>query len=193
MKNKAYFLIFDGFADWEAALALCEIKINTSLDVVTVGFTKNAIQSMGGLKIQPDITLGDIKIEDAAIIILPGGSMWEKFFNMHLRGHLQQLNSEGVIIAAICGATLKLARAGLLKGKKHTSNSLQFLKENVPDYDDADNYQEQLAVRDQNIITASGVGSVEFAYEIIKALSIYDEKTGQAWFNLFKHGMLPLN
>lgn|GEM_PF-2094727 len=39
MRLKAYLLIFDGLADWEPALALCEINKSGKYDVVTVGFT----------------------------------------------------------------------------------------------------------------------------------------------------------
>lgn len=191
MKNKAYFLVFDGFADWESALALSEINKNKRLNVVTVGFTRNPVVSLGGLKILPDIILGEVQAEEAGIFILPGGDMWEKFFNLDLRKLIKDLHNNGTIIAAICGATLKLARAGMLQGKKHTSNSVQFLRENAPGYHEEENYLEQLAVNDQNIITASGLGNIEFAFEILKALSIYDEPQREAWFNLFKHGIQP--
>lgn len=56
MKNIAYLLIFNGFADWEPALAICEINKQPGYKTITVGFTKEIVTSMGGLRIVPDIT-----------------------------------------------------------------------------------------------------------------------------------------
>src|SRR5689334_15804071 len=82
MEKKAYLLVFDGLADWEPALAICELNEESSFkekryDVVTVGFNNQAILSMGGLKILPEITLADLRPENAAIFIVPGGNRWE--------------------------------------------------------------------------------------------------------------------
>jgi len=191
MKNHVYFLIFNGFADWEAALALCAIREQPSFKIMTVGFSKDPITSMGGLKVIPDITLNELNIEDALIFILPGGQLWEKFSDSQFTTLLHKLDSAGVIIAAICAATLPLAQAGLLQDRLHTSNSKEFLKEFVPDYAGETFYQDKLAITGSNLITASGIGSVDFAYEIMTALSIYDESTTLAWLELFKHGLKP--
>jgi len=189
MKTKAYLLAFDGLADWEPALALCEINKKKHLDVVTVGFSRETIVTMGGLKIAPDQTIKDVNIDEACIFIAPGGDMWEQETNDEITVLLQQLHAAQAPIAAICGATLAIARAGLLKHTLHTSNSLEYLKAMVADYECEEYYVDKLAVADKNIITASGVGSVEFAYEIIKQLRLYDEQDAELWFNLFKHGV----
>jgi len=44
---------------------------------------------------------------------------------------------------------------------------------------------------DNKVITASGLGSIEFAREIIKQLEIYDEADTKIWFEMFKHGIFP--
>ena len=84
MKPKAYFLIFDGLADWEPALALCEINKSARFDVVTVGFSTASVKTMGGLKITPEVTLGDVNPAEADIFIMPGGEMWEHESNENL-------------------------------------------------------------------------------------------------------------
>lgn len=191
MKKKAYLLVFDGLADWEPALAMCEINKSKLFDVVTVGFSKEIVTSMGGLKIKPDITLDEVEPENACILILPGGDMWEDCSDKELADLLRRLHGAGVPIAAICGATLAVARAGLLHGVHHTSNTKAYLRTMVPEYQEDEFYVDKLAVSDQKIITASGVGSVEFAYEILKTLQIYGERDQQVWFDLFKHGVIP--
>jgi hypothetical protein len=84
-----------------------------------------------------------------------------------------------------------MARAGLTRDIRHTSNSKDYLKTIVADYSDEGFYVDELAVTDRNIITASGLGCVEFAREVIRQLNIYSEADTQIWFAMFKHGVYP--
>jgi putative intracellular protease/amidase len=191
MNKLVYLLVFDGLADWEPALALCAIRNSYKFEVVTVGFTKHTIKTMGGLKLIPDLTLDEIDPEQAAILILPGGDLWEKQTFENLTSLLRRLRELQVPVAAICGATLAVCRAGITRGVRHTSNSRDYLKSFVPDYQEEELYVDWLAVSDQGIITANGAGFIEFADEIIKTLEIYSEQERQVWFDLFKHGVMP--
>jgi putative intracellular protease/amidase len=191
MRPKAYFLVFDGLADWELAHALCEINKSGKFEVISVGFSKETVTTMGGLKLIPDITLDAVTPVGAGIFMLPGGDMWELTSHEKLKTLLRQLHAKNVPLAAICGATLELARAGLTHRIRHTSNSKDYLESIVTDYEDGDFYAEELAVADANIITASGLGSVEFAREVIKQLKLYSEADTRLWFEMFKHGVLP--
>lgn len=191
MALKAYVLIFDGMADWEPALALCEIKKSKKFDVVTVGFSTDDITTMGGYRISPDITLSGVKPEKAAIFIMPGGEMWEQGPHEDVTGLLHRLHAKGVIIAAICGATLEIARSGLTNGRRHTSNTKGYLKAMLPGYADDDFYVDRLAIADGNLITASGLGSVEFACEILRLLAIYNDEEIRELYDMFKHGIIP--
>ncbi len=193
-KPKAYHLVFDGLADWETGLALCEINKSGRFEVITVGFTKAPVKTMGGLTILPDIALEEVDPEQAAIFILPGGDRWEQATDAAddaLTMLLHQLHERRVVIAAICGATLAIIRARLVHNTLHTSNARPYVEAQIADYDAGARYREQLAVRDNAIITASGAGSVEFAHEIIKQLNLYSEADTQVWFDLFKHGVMP--
>jgi putative intracellular protease/amidase len=189
--STAYLLIFDGLADWEPALALCEINKSGRFDVVTAGFSSAPISTMAGLKLVPDVTIDKLDPPTASIVILPGGDMWEKESDGKLKPLLQRLHGRNVPIAAICGATLEIARAGLTHGVRHTSNGKEYLQAMVPDYKDGDWYVDQLAVADKKIITASGLGSVEFAREVIRQLNIYNEADTQIWLEMFKNGVTP--
>jgi putative intracellular protease/amidase len=191
MKTKAYFLVFDGLADWELAHALCEINKSGRFQVVSVGFTKEPVTTMGGLKLRPDITVDEVTSSEARIFMLPGGDMWELESHEELKTLLLRLHADNILIGAICGATLEIARAGLTRNIRHTSNSKEYLKSIVTEYGDDDFYVNEMAVTDENMITASGLGCVEFAREVIKQLQIYDEADTQLWFDMFKHGVLP--
>jgi len=196
MDKKAHLLVFDGFADWEPALAICELNQESSYkqlryDVVTVGFTAEPVVSMGGLKILPGITLADLRPENSVILIVPGGNRWESQPDGPITDVLHSFHKNGVPIAAICGATLAFARAGLLRGIRHTSNMQGYLQYYVPEYSEQAHYADQPAVSDGNIITASGVGQTEFAYEIAKLLGVYNDQNLAIWFDLYKHGKMP--
>jgi len=193
MKPKAYFLVFDGLADWELAHALCEINKSGKFDVVSVGFSAKPVTTMGGLKLSPDITLDKATPAGAGIFMLPGGDMWERESHEDLKTLLRRLHAEKVPIGAICGATLEVARAGLTKNILHTSNSKDYLKAVVAGYSDENFYVDELAVADQNVITASGLGCVEFAREVIKQLNLYNETDTRTWFEMFKHGVYPVS
>jgi putative intracellular protease/amidase len=195
MKQHAYMLVFDGLADWEPAYALCALSRSGKHQVRTVGFSPDPIRTMGGLKVIPDLTLSEVKPTDAAIFILPGGDRWEQIpdagSGSGLHDLLHRLHVERVPIAAICGATLELARAGLTRGVRHTSNAKEYLKAMVPEYQDDGFYVDAPAVSDHNLITASVTGSLEFTREIMKQLQLHDEAEIEAWYHLFKYGASP--
>lgn len=192
MRSKAYLLVFDGLADWEPALALCAITENEKLEVVTVGFTEAPVKTMGGVKILPHIRLEELNPAEACILILPGGKRWEtQPTEEQILELLQKLHASETPIAAICGATLAVARAGLVNDTHHTSNGKDYIKQMLPDYQAEAFYVDQPAVIDKNLITANGAGYVEFAREIITCLKLYSEEEIQDWFNLFKHGIFP--
>jgi putative intracellular protease/amidase len=192
-KKSVYVLVFDGLADWEPAHAICELRRSGKFNVVTVGFSSETVTTMGGLRVIPDLTLEQLELHDAALFILPGGDMWEQNEHGGVRTLLRRCHASHVPVAAICGATLEIARSGLTAGVRHTSNGLSYLQSMVPEYHDEALYIDELAVCDNGIITASGLGSVEFAREIFRVLHVYDEKDLSTWFDMFKHGMIPAN
>ena len=54
MATKAvYVFVVPGFADWEAAHALAELRRRGDYDVQVVGLSREPIQSMGGVIVQP--------------------------------------------------------------------------------------------------------------------------------------------
>jgi hypothetical protein len=81
----------------------------------------------------------------------------------------------------------------LLDHWSHTSNELEYLQRMVPDYAGASRYVDALAVRDDRLITASGVGAMEFAREIFEELEVFSAADRPIWYHLFKHGALPLS
>ena len=187
--KKVYVLVFDGLADWEAPLALCEVRNSGKFGVVTVGLTDGPVTTMAGFRLLPDVKLSEVSVDDAALLVLPGGERWEAGTPDGVDALLHSFRAAGVPIAAICGATFAVARAGLTRGRRHTSNDKEYLEAVVPEYQDGELYSAELVVTDGNLITASGVGSVEFARDITRYLGVYtDEQVGR-WFELYKNAV----
>jgi putative intracellular protease/amidase len=189
---KVYVLVFDGYADWEPALALAELRRSGGLDVVTLGFTGEPVRSMGGLRVLPDRRLADLRTDDARLLLLPGGDLWEADYpRPAVEDALHAVRQARVPVAGICAATVALARAGLLDDRAHTSNGRDYLRQLVPGYRGAERYVESLAARDGGVITASGAGPTEFAREILAELDVLTPEDRAVWFDIFKHGRLP--
>jgi putative intracellular protease/amidase len=126
------------------------------------------------------------------LLVVPGADRWEKEpVEPALTDLLQTLDHQGVPIAAICAATAVIARLGLIRGRRHTSNGLSYLRKQVPGYADDSAYVDAPAVRDQGLITASGLGDVEFASEIMAELGVLSAKDRRMWTTLFRSGRLP--
>ncbi|HXD19356.1 MAG TPA: type 1 glutamine amidotransferase family protein [Vicinamibacterales bacterium] len=193
MPEKAvHVLVVEGFADWEPAHALAELRRHGHYRVESVALTAVPVRSMGGLTVLPSKTVSDVDPLDVAVFILPGGDRWEKTpVEPELEQRLKQLDTENVPIAAICGATVAIARLGLLRGRRHTSNGLDYLRSHVPDYSDADNYVNAPAVRDRKLITASGLGDVEFARELFEELEVLNADERSLWAQIFRSAKLP--
>jgi putative intracellular protease/amidase len=189
-----HILVFDGFADWEPSYALAELRRSGNHEIVAVGFTTDEVRSMGGLRVRPDRALADVRAADVRLLILPGGDMWERE-DAYPRAQLEALIGEivgaGRPVAAICGATVAMARAGLLDDRRHTSNAASYLSDLVPSYRGASLYEPTLAVRDRGIITSSGLGAVDFAREIFAELGVFSESDEALWYDMFKNGKVP--
>lgn len=193
MPDKAvYLLVVDGFADWEPAHAVAELRRTGRYHVETVGLTSAPVRSMGGLTVLPSKTVAEIDPSDVAAFILPGGERWEQTpLEPELERLLEQLDRRGVPIAAICAATAAISRIGLLRGRRHTSNGIAYLRAQVPGYSEGHNYVDAPAVRDRKLITASGVADVEFARELFEELEMASAEERSAWAQMFRSARLP--
>ena len=167
----AFLYVAPGFADWEPAHALAELRRRGNFTVETVSLTLAPVESMGGIRILPSRIMDSIRPSEVSIFILPGGDFWlDSPIDHQVETILSQLDATHVPLAAICAATTAIARLGLLHGRRHTSNGREFLKKHVPTYTEGDNYVDAPAVRDRGLITASGLGDIEFAEKIFEEL-----------------------
>ncbi|WP_348260657.1 DJ-1/PfpI family protein [Telmatobacter sp. DSM 110680] len=187
-----YVFVFDGVADWESAFAIAGInnpqfqRVPGRYRVVTVGCSIHPVTTMGGMRILPDISVAEIEINRAAMLILPGGGLWTDDNCAHILDVGRRFRIRGIPVAAISEATLALARAGMLDDFHHTSNSREYLA--ATGYHGVAFYCDVPAIADEGLITASGFASVGFAREIFRELGLYAQPSLDAWYALLRFG-----
>ncbi len=188
--QNVHLFVFNGMADWEAAYAVAAINSPQfqaapgRYRVVTIAAALAPVTTMGGLRIEPDGTLDSVNPDASAMLILPGGYAWENSGNTEALALAARFIASGVPVAAICAATLALARAGLLDSLRHTSNAREYLISSG--YRGTAFYCGVPAVTDKNVITATGLAPIDFAREIFKMLNLYSATAIETWYSMFK-------
>ena len=192
MNSTVYLYVFDTMADWEIGYLTAELNSGryykkglSPSKIVTLGVEKTPVTTMGGLKILPDIELGDCSIKNTDALILPGGDTWMDKIHEPIINKAEQCIKENIVVAAICGATIGLAQNGLLDSRWHTSNDLGYLKMVCSDYKGEKYYKNEPVVIDGKLITASGVAPLEFTEHVLKALDVFSPETLDAWYKLY--------
>lgn len=193
MNHTVYLYVFDTMSDWEVGYLTAELNSGRYYKkgflpskIVTVGMDNTPITTMGGLVIQPDMKLDQLSLEGIDALILPGGNTWTETMHQPVLKIAKACLEEGKLVAAICGATMGLAQAGLLDLKSHTSNDLEYLKMVCPAYRGENHYKLESAVTDGHLITASGIAPLEFTSQVLKALGVFSSETLEAWYSLNK-------
>jgi len=180
-------VVFDGLSDWEIGHALSQLNAPMfgppRYVVRTVAASREPIVTAGGLRIVPDLSVDELRPADSALLILPGGGGWDSGGNSAAVRLASDFLAAGLPVAAICGATVGLARAGLLDTRRHTSNARAYLA--ATGYAGASLYQDEPVVQDQHLITASAMAHLEFARCILAQLQVYPPPLLEAWYGLF--------
>ncbi|WDV53364.1 glutamine amidotransferase [Streptomyces coeruleorubidus] len=182
-RKPVHLAVYDTLADWETGHATAHLA-RAGHRIRTVGPSTEPVTSIGGLRIQPDTALDEVRPEDSSLLILPGADLWDTGddlapFARKARAFL----AAGVPVAAICGATAGLAREGLLDDRSHTSAVSFYLA--ATGYAGGERYVEADAVTDGNLVTAGPTEPVAFAREIFRLLGVYEGEVLDAWYRLF--------
>ncbi|MEW2248489.1 DJ-1/PfpI family protein [Streptomyces sp. NPDC014776] len=183
-RKPVHLAVYDTLADWETGHATAHLAL-AGFPIRTVGLTREPVTSIGGLRIQPDLALDEVRPEDSSLLILPGANDWNADgdplapFARTARAFLDA----GVPVAAICGATAGLAREGLFDDRAHTSGAAPYLA--ATGYAGGEKYVETDAVTDGLLVSAGPTEPVAFAREIFRLLGAYDEHVTDAWYRLF--------
>ncbi len=186
----AHLGVYDTLTDSEVGHLLVELHTGrftgTSFDVVAVAEANQPITTMGGVRISPDMLLDDLDPTGSDVLILPGAEIWDAGGGEAFAAAAALFLNAGVPVAAICGATAGLARAGLLDGRNHTSSAREYLA--ATGYAGGDHYIDERAVVDGDLITAGPQSPVQFARATMGRLGLASERTLEAFEALFHRG-----
>ena len=193
MKNRTCALfLFDGYADWEPALAVAGLNQYSDVAIETFSISGGPVTSMGGLVMQPHKALSAVHADAIDLLLLPGGDAWEQdaTANREIEPLVAALIGSQKPVAAICGATILLARMGLLDDVPHTSNGPGYLEGHCPTYQGSPLFQLQPCVSAGGVVTANGAAMIEFAGAIYGQFRVFDEATLDGVMELYKSGGL---
>lgn len=195
MKKIIYLYILESMAEWEVGYILQAISMESMLKkqnrkfvIKTVGASKNSIKTIGGLTIIPDCLLDEMDENNMVALLLPGAESWNSKENNQILEKALSYIYKGILVGAICGATLALADLKVLDKFKHTSNSLDYLTLFSKQYSGKELYVNSLAVVDCNLITASSEGGLLWAKHIIQYLNVFPCNIIESWYNYYSTG-----
>jgi putative intracellular protease/amidase len=188
--NTAHVAVYDALADWEVGHLLVELRTGrftgTRFDVITVAESREPVTTMGGLRVLPDALIGELDPAGSDLLVLPGSDLWDEGGGEAFTAAARRFLDAGVPVAAICGATAGLARAGLLDERSHTSAAAEYLA--ATGYAGGDRYVDERAVVDGDLITAGPQSPVQFARATLGRLGLASERTLDAYEAVFHGG-----
>lgn len=191
MKNVILYAA-DTMADWEYGYLLAGLTMAEQAApgrfalIVASDSAAEHVTTMGGLRLRPDAHVSELNLDDVAALILPGADTWGSDHGAVLR-ITENLLLAGTPVAAICGATLGLARSGLLNDRPHTSNAPEFLI-GAPEYHGAAYYRPAKTVSAENVITAPATAPIDFAKAVFERLEFFPQPIVDAWYGLYTTG-----
>ena len=118
---KALVFLATGFEEIEA-LTVVDVLRRASVEVTVAGLTPNVTEGKHGVKVVPDKSIDDVKVEDFDAVVAPGGNPGYKNLRKDPRviDIVKKAFNSNKIVAAICAGPTVLSDAGILEGKACT-------------------------------------------------------------------------
>ena len=166
-------ILTPGFADWETALLNAGARDYYNIETRFATPDGEVVTSAGGMRVLPDMAVGEIDIAAVDAILVNGGTIWSTEAAPDLGETLRRARDAGKTVGGICDGVVALARAGLLDQVRHTANG----PESLPDtgYAGASFFTGSAkAVLDGKIVTAPGTAPVSFMGAVLDTLGLRD-------------------
>jgi 4-methyl-5(b-hydroxyethyl)-thiazole monophosphate biosynthesis len=105
------------------AVTVINILRRAGLEVLSASLDGRPVKGARGITLVADVPLDEVKGQDFAAVVLPGGQPGTDNLKKDPRviDLLERQAARGALTAAVCAAPSVLAQAGLLRGKKATS------------------------------------------------------------------------
>lgn len=167
-----YVLLADGFEEAEALVPL-DLLRRAGIETALVSIGGEQVRSAHEITVNADLLVGQIDMDKAQMLVLPGGSEGVK--NLGASATVESLLAAAVErdiwLAAICAAPTLLARLGYLDGSAAVCYPSLFEK-----MQGAQVKKEQDVVQAGKIITAKAAGvSFDFGLKLVSVLAGADK------------------
>jgi DJ-1 family protein len=175
---KVLAIIYEGFEEEEAVAPFALLRrAGATLDIAS---NTTTVKGSHNISLTDINLLKDINYKEYDCLIIPGGG--GQFRNVcqsvEALNIIKYFYDNKKLLCGICAAPVVFGKLGILKGKNYTC----FTSMND---DFGGKYHDKGVVKDGNLITARSVAySIEFAYEIIKAL-FGEEKLKEVWEKIY--------
>jgi 4-methyl-5(b-hydroxyethyl)-thiazole monophosphate biosynthesis len=118
---KALVFLATGFEEIEA-LTVVDVLRRAGVEVTVAGLTPNVTEGKHGVKVVPDKSIDDVKVEDFDAVVVPGGNPGYKNLRKDPRviDMVKKAFNSNKLVAAICAGPTVLSDAGILEGKACT-------------------------------------------------------------------------
>lgn len=199
MVNEILYVLLPEYAEHEIvylsqAITADEVGLRKNPKYVNrvVAPTLEPVRSIGGFRTLPDYSFETMPDEYVALVLI-GGYGWSTPVADKVVPIVRYAIENGRIVGAICNGASFMAKHGFLNAVKHTGNGLEQLQLwGGEHYTNADGYVHAQAVSDQNIVTANGTGTLEFAKELLLLLENDTKERIEMYYQFHKQGFCGL-
>ncbi len=168
------------------------LKENPKYVNKVVAPTSEPVRSISGFRTVPDYSFETMP-DDYAALVLIGGFGWSMPVAEQVAPIVRQAIEKNRIVGAICNGASFMAKYGFLNAVKHTGNGVEQLKLCGGDnYTNPDGYIHAQAVSDNNIVTANGSATLEFAKELLMLLENDTPERIERYYQFNKQGFCNL-
>lgn len=172
------------FAEFQIGHTLFLLKKVGNANIITATIDGNPVESIGGLNVHADVSLEQLKIDQANLLLIPGGDGIQEVINeKKLSEILVKTFDSNIPIAASCGATVLVAKAGILKKKKFTC-AMKTYEHHRSLFEHA-TYTGTNVQIDDSIITAKATACAELAIKIGDLLNMFKDDNQREKLNSF--------
>ena len=197
--NEILYILLPDFASHEMVYLMeavssdeQQLKANPKFINKIIAPTMEPVTAIGGFRVLPDYSFGDMPEEYAALVLI-GGFGWLTPVADMVKPIIRKALDKGITVGAICNGASFLAKCGFLNNVKHTGNGLDQLKMWGGDnYTNPGGYIHQQAVSDEKIVTANGSATLEFAKELLTLLENDTPERIEMYYQFNKQGFCAL-
>ncbi len=197
--NEILYILLPDFASHEMVYLMeaissdeQQLKANPRYINKIIAPTMEAVTAIGGFRVLPDYSFGDMP-DDYAALVLIGGYGWLTPYADAVAPIVNKAIENGKIVGAICNGASFMAKYGFLNKVKHTGNGLDQLKLWGGDnYTNPESYIHRQSVSDGRVVTANGSGVLEFTRELLLLLENDVPERIEMYYQFNKQGFCSL-